>query len=92
MGRKFLNYVDELSNLFRVYILITKLPWSRHFVNKTLNSHVGSTRLHENFCAMNCLLGHLVMMRMIDLLQASDEFESKITPHATAPSLALAPS
>ena len=26
------------------------------------------------------------------LLQASDEFESIITPHATAPSLALAPS
>ena len=63
------------------------------FVNKMLNSHVVPTRSHGQF-----LCDELFDWAFGDneddlnevLLQASYEFESKITPHATAPSLALA--
>ena len=60
-----------------------------------LNGHVGTTKLHEKF-----LCNELFDLAFGDdeddlneaLLQASDNFESEITPHTTAPSLALAPS
>ena len=63
------------------------------FVNKTLNLHVIPTRLHGEF-----LCDELFDWAFGDdeddlnkaLLQASDEFESKIMPYATAPSLPLA--
>ena len=58
------NRLDELSNLFRVYLLFTWLPWSKHFGKQNAHSHVRLTRDRmRNFCATNCLIGHLVTMR-----------------------------
>ena len=63
------------------------------FVNKTLNSHVVPTRWHGEFLCdelFDWTFGKDEDDLNEALLLASDEFESKITPRATAPSLALA--
>ena len=69
-----------MSNLIRVYLLITRLPWNILFVNKTLNRHVGPTRSHEEFLfdkPFNLAFGNDEDDLNEALLQASDEFESK---------------
>ena len=49
-----------------IFSLLGYLQGVDIFVNKMLNSHIRPMRDRtRNFCATKCLIGHLVMMRMI---------------------------